>query len=124
MYALPTLKKAVLKTIRFLTRSKNMPPKKTPSSLLFCAKIEAEISDLLEEDKLVFLEDLGMHEPGLDRVIRAAYQLTRLANLFSPPVKKKSELGQFIKGDLAPQAAGVIHTDFERGFIPCSNHQL
>ena len=94
-----------------------MPPKETPSSLLFCAKIEAEISDLLEEDKLVFLEDLGMHEPGLDRVIRAALSTIGLQTLFSPPVKKKSELGQFIKGDLAPQAAGVIHTDFERGFI-------
>ena len=61
-----------------------------------CAKIEAEISDLLEEDKLVFLEDLGMHEPGLDRVIRAAYQLLGLQTYFTAG-EKKSELGQFIK---------------------------
>lgn len=81
-----------------------------------CAKIEAEISDLLEEDKLVFLEDLGMHEPGLDRVIRAAYQLLGLQTYFTAG-EKEVRAWTIHKGDLAPQAAGVIHTDFERGFI-------
>lgn len=81
-----------------------------------CAKIEAEISDLPEEDKLVFLEDLGMHEPGLDRVIRAAYQLLGLQTYFTAGEKEVRAWTIHI-GDLAPQAAGVIHTDFERGFI-------
>lgn len=81
-----------------------------------CAKIEAEISDLPEEDKLVFLEDLGMHEPGLDRVIRAAYQLLGLQTYFTAG-EKEVRAWTIHKGDLAPQAAGVIHTDFERGFI-------
>lgn len=81
-----------------------------------CAKIETEISDLPDEDKILFLEDLGMHEPGLNRVIRAAYDLLGLQTYFTAGVKEV-RAWTIHKGDLAPQAAGVIHTDFEKGFI-------
>ena len=81
-----------------------------------CAKIEAEISDLEDEDKVLFLEELGLTEPGLDRVVRAAYALLGLETYFTAGVKEV-RAWTVRKGSTAPQAAGVIHTDFERGFI-------
>ena len=81
-----------------------------------CAKIEAEISDLEDEEKLLFLSELGLEEPGLDRVIRAAYALLGLETYFTAGVKEV-RAWTVRKGSTAPQAAGVIHTDFERGFI-------
>ena len=81
-----------------------------------CAKTEADIADLDEEDKAMFLEDMGMHEPGLDRVIRAGYDLLGLQTYFTAGVKEV-RAWTIHKVDTAPQAAGVIHTDFERGFI-------
>jgi GTP-binding protein YchF len=81
-----------------------------------CAKIEAEISDLEDEDKALFLEELGLTEPGLDRVVRAAYALLGLETYFTAGVKEV-RAWTVRKGSTAPQAAGVIHTDFERGFI-------
>ncbi|MDD4881248.1 MAG: redox-regulated ATPase YchF [Gallionellaceae bacterium] len=81
-----------------------------------CAAIEAEIADLADEDKQIFLEDMGMHEPGLNRLIRAAYHLLGLQTYFTAGVKEV-RAWTIHQGDTAPQAAGVIHTDFERGFI-------
>jgi GTP-binding protein YchF len=81
-----------------------------------CAAIEAEIADLDEADKTEFLADLGMEEPGLDRVIRAGYSLLGLQTYFTAGVKEV-RAWTIHQGDTAPQAAGVIHTDFERGFI-------
>ncbi len=81
-----------------------------------CAKVEAEIADLSDEDKEVFLADMGMTEPGLNRVIRAAYQLLGLLTYFTAG-PKEVRAWTVVKGATAPQAAGVIHTDFERGFI-------
>jgi ribosome-binding ATPase len=81
-----------------------------------CAKIEAEIADLEQEDKDIFLADIGMTEPGLDRLIRAAYTLLGLETYFTAGVKEV-RAWTVRKGSTAPQAAGVIHTDFERGFI-------
>jgi GTP-binding protein YchF len=81
-----------------------------------CAKIEAEISDLEDEDKGIFLEEMGLEEPGLDRVIRATYDLLGLQTYFTAGVKEV-RAWTVKKGATAPQAAGVIHTDFERGFI-------
>jgi hypothetical protein len=81
-----------------------------------CAAVEAEIAELDDEDKAVFLADMGMDEPGLDRVIRAAYSLLGLQTYFTAGVKEVRAWTIHI-GDTAPQAAGVIHTDFERGFI-------
>src|SRR5471032_1006417 len=81
-----------------------------------CAAIEAEIADLDDADKGAFLADIGMEEPGLDRLIRAAYTLLGLQTYFTAGVKEVRAWTIHV-GDTAPQAAGVIHTDFERGFI-------
>ena len=81
-----------------------------------CAAIEAEIADLDDEDKHEFLADMGMDEPGLNRVIRAGYRLLGLQTYFTAGVKEVRAWTIHI-GDTAPKAAGVIHTDFERGFI-------
>jgi GTP-binding protein YchF len=80
------------------------------------AAIEAEIADLDDADKAEFLGDMGMDEPGLDRLIRAAYKLLGLQTYFTAGVKEVRAWTVKV-GATAPQAAGVIHTDFERGFI-------
>ncbi|MBV6475569.1 MAG: redox-regulated ATPase YchF [Rhodocyclaceae bacterium] len=82
----------------------------------FCAAMEAEIADLADEDKAVFLADMGLEEPGLNRLIRAGYQLLGLQTYFTAGVKEV-RAWTIHAGDTAPQAAGVIHTDFEHGFI-------
>ncbi len=81
-----------------------------------CAAIEAEIADLEDADKKDFLESMGLDEPGLDRLIRAGYKLLGLQTYFTAGVKEVRAWTIHV-GDTAPQAAGVIHTDFERGFI-------
>ena len=81
-----------------------------------CASIESEIADMDDSDKLDFLTDMGMEEPGLNRLIRAAFDLLGLQTYFTAGVKEV-RAWTIHKGDTAPQAAGVIHTDFERGFI-------
>jgi GTP-binding protein YchF len=81
-----------------------------------CAAIEAEISELDEGDRAAFLADLGLAEPGLDRIIRAGYRLLGLLTFFTAG-PKEVRAWTIRSGATAPQAAGVIHTDFERGFI-------
>ncbi len=81
-----------------------------------CAAIEAEIAQLDEADRADFLRELGLEEPGLNRVIRGAYALLGLQTYFTAGVKEV-RAWTVHKGSTAPQAAGVIHTDFERGFI-------
>jgi ribosome-binding ATPase len=81
-----------------------------------CAKIEAEIADLSEDDMAIFLTDMGMKEPGLNRVIRAGYTLLGLFTYFTAG-PKEVRAWTVTAGSTAPQAAGVIHTDFEKGFI-------
>jgi ribosome-binding ATPase len=81
-----------------------------------CASLEAQIADMPEEDKQLFLEDMGMHEPGLNRVIRAAYKLLGLETFFTAG-PREVHAWQLHIGQTASQAAGSIHTDFERGFI-------
>ena len=81
-----------------------------------CAAIESEIAQLDEADRQAFLEELGLHEPGLDRVIRAAYHLLGLLTFFTAGPKEVRAWTTH-KGAHAPQAAGEIHTDFEKGFI-------
>jgi GTP-binding protein YchF len=81
-----------------------------------CASIESEISELDEEDKADFLEAIGQDEPGLNRVIYSGYQLLHLQTYFTAGVKEVRAWTVQV-GATAPQAAGVIHTDFERGFI-------
>ncbi|MDH3343448.1 MAG: redox-regulated ATPase YchF, partial [Gammaproteobacteria bacterium] len=81
-----------------------------------CAAIEAEIAELSDEEKGEFMADLGLEEPGLDRVIRAGYELLGLQTYFTAGEKEVRAWTVKI-GATAPQGAGVIHTDFERGFI-------
>ena len=81
-----------------------------------CAKTEAELADLGEEDRLLFLHEMGQDEPGLARLIRAAFKLLGLQTYFTAGVKEV-RAWTIHAGDTAPQAAGVIHTNFERGFI-------
>jgi GTP-binding protein YchF len=80
------------------------------------AALEAQIADMPDEDKKLFLDDMGMDEPGLNRVIRAAYGLLGLQTYFTAG-PKEVRAWTVRAGSTAPQAAGVIHTDFERGFI-------
>ncbi len=81
-----------------------------------CAAIEAEIAQLDEAEKKEFLDDLGLEEPGLNRVVRAGYKLLNLATYFTAGVKEVRAWTISV-GATAPQAAGVIHSDFEKGFI-------
>ncbi|MDN5863828.1 MAG: redox-regulated ATPase YchF [Gammaproteobacteria bacterium] len=81
-----------------------------------CAQMEAEIAELEDEEKQEFLQDLGIEEPGLNRVIRAAYKLLDLETYFTAG-PKEVRAWTVRRGSRAPQAAGVIHTDFEHGFI-------
>ncbi|MEE2913274.1 MAG: redox-regulated ATPase YchF [Pseudomonadota bacterium] len=81
-----------------------------------CNKMEAEISELDDEERQEFLTDLGMDEPGLDKVIRAGYRLLGLQTYFTAG-PKEARAWTVREGATAPQAAGIIHTDFEKGFI-------
>jgi hypothetical protein len=81
-----------------------------------CAAMESQIADMSDEDKKIFLADMGMQEPGLARVIRAGYALLGLQTYFTAGPKEVRAWTVPV-GATAPQAAGVIHTDFERGFI-------
>jgi ribosome-binding ATPase len=81
-----------------------------------CAKMEAEMSEMGDEDKQMFLQELGQTEPGLNRLIRAAFKLLGLQTYFTAGVKEVRAWTIHV-GDTGPQAAGVIHTDFEKGYI-------
>ncbi|MEK8049855.1 redox-regulated ATPase YchF [Ideonella sp. DXS22W] len=81
-----------------------------------CAKTEADLSEMSDEDKALFLAEMGQDEPGLNRLIRAGFRLLGLQTYFTAGVKEVRAWTIHI-GDTAPQAAGVIHGDFERGFI-------
>jgi GTP-binding protein YchF len=81
-----------------------------------CAKTEAELAEMSDDDRLMFLQEMGQTEPGLNRLIRAAFTLLGLQTYFTAGVKEVRAWTIHV-GDTAPQAAGVIHTDFERGFI-------
>ncbi len=84
--------------------------------IVVCAKIEEELSELSGEDKLLFLQDLGIEESGLDQLVKATYSLLGLSTFFTSGTDEV-RAWTFKKGMKAPQCAGIIHTDFERGFI-------
>ncbi|WP_099158985.1 redox-regulated ATPase YchF [Virgibacillus ndiopensis] len=90
--------------------------KENAEVIVVCAKIEEEIAELDQEEKEMFLEDLGISESGLDKLIKASYNLLGLATYFTAG-EQEVRAWTFHKGIKAPQAAGIIHTDFERGFI-------
>lgn len=95
---------------------KDFAAKDNAEVIVICAKIESEIAELEGEEKAMFLQELGIGESGLDQLIRAAYHLLGLATYFTAGVQEV-RAWTFRKGMKAPQCAGVIHSDFERGFI-------
>jgi GTP-binding protein YchF len=99
-----------------LARVEEYAKKEGAPVVAISAAIESQISDLSDEDKKMFLDDMGMQEPGLNRVIRVGYKLLGLQTYFTAGVKEV-RAWTIHAGDTAPQAAGVIHTDFEHGFI-------
>ena len=90
--------------------------KEKSETVMICAKIESELAELNDDDKLVFLQDLGIPESGLDQLIKKTYSLLGLATFFTTG-SDEVRAWTFKKGMLAPQCAGIIHTDFERGFF-------
>ncbi len=99
-----------------LTRLEEFAAREGAPVVAICAALESEISELIDEDKKEFLADIGLAEPGLNRLIRVAYKLLGLQTYFTAGVKEV-RAWTIHKGDTAPQAAGVIHNDFEHGFI-------
>jgi ribosome-binding ATPase len=100
----------------YLDRLREYAAKQNAPVVAICAKIEAEMADMSDEDKQMFLAEIGQDEPGLNRLIRAAFKLLGLQTYFTAGEKEVRAWTIHI-GDTAPKAAGVIHTDFERGFI-------
>jgi len=100
----------------YLDRLRDYAAKQHAPVVAICAKMEAEMADMSDEDKQMFLAEIGQQEPGLNRLIRAAFTLLGLQTYFTAGVKEVRAWTIHV-GDTAPQAAGVIHTDFERGFI-------
>ena len=100
----------------FLDRLKEYADQQNAPVVAICAKIEAELSEMDDADRLEFLKELGQDEPGLNRLIRAGFKLLGLQTYFTAGVKEVRAWTIHI-GDTAPKAAGVIHGDFERGFI-------
>ena len=101
---------------KFSEAVQEMAEKQGAGAVVISAAIEAEISQLAAEEQEEFLETLGLEEPGLDRMIRAGYELLHLITYFTAG-PKETRAWTVTRGCKAPQAAGVIHTDFERGFI-------
>ena len=95
---------------------KSYAEKKQSPVITICAKIESDISELDDEEKLIFLSEMDLEEPGLNRLIREAYLLLGLQTYFTAGIKEVRAWTTKI-GATAPQAAGTIHTDFEKGFI-------
>ena len=100
----------------YLDRLREYAARQNAPVVAICAKIEAEMADMSDEDKQMFLAEIGQDEPGLNRLIRAAFKLLGLQTYFTAGVKEVRAWTIHV-GDTAPKAAGVIHTDFERGFI-------
>ncbi len=100
----------------YVQKVREFAEKDNADVIVVCAKIEEEISELDDEEKKAFLEELGIEESGLDQLIRASYHLLGLATYFTAGVQEV-RAWTYKKGMKAPQCAGVIHTDFERGFI-------
>jgi GTP-binding protein YchF len=109
--------KAVLTGNQHVENLKNLVKQEGAEVVMVCAAIEAQIAELeSEEDRTVFLEEYGLKESGLNRLIRAAYDLLHLITYFTAG-EKEVRAWTIHKGWKAPAAAGVIHTDFEKGFI-------
>ena len=100
----------------YLLALKAQAEKEHSQIIAICAQLEAEIAELDEDDKQLFLDDLGIAESGLDRLIKASYSLLGLISYLTAG-QQEVRAWTITKGTKAPQAAGKIHSDFERGFI-------
>ncbi len=100
----------------FLDRLRDYATGQNAPVVAICAKTEAELADMADEDRALFLAEMGQDEPGLNRLIRAAFKLLGLQTYFTAGVKEVRAWTIHV-GDTGPQAAGVIHTDFEKGYI-------
>ncbi len=100
----------------YLDRLREYAAARAAPVVAICAAMEAEMADMSNDDKQMFLQEMGQQEPGLNRLIRAAFGLLNLQTYFTAG-EKEVRAWTIHVGDTAPQAAGVIHTDFERGFI-------
>jgi GTP-binding protein YchF len=116
MYIANTDEKGVSNGNKYIDAVKKRASEEGAVVVPICAKIEAEISQLEADDRAMFLEEMQMTEPGLDRVIRQGFDLLGLMTYFTAG-KKETRAWTLKKFSTAPQAAGVIHTDFEKGFI-------
>jgi hypothetical protein len=99
-----------------LDRLQEVAARQNAPVVAICAKTEADLADMGDEDRVLFLAEMGQSEPGLNRLIRSAFKLLGLQTYFTAG-PKEVRAWTIHAGDTAPQAAGVIHTDFERGFI-------
>ena len=100
----------------YVEKVKEYASKENAKVVMLSAKVESELSELDDESKAIFLEDLGINESGLDKLIKATYDLLGLATFFTAG-KDECRAWTFKKGMKAPECAGIIHSDFERGFI-------
>lgn len=116
MYVCNVDESAVISGNNYTEQVKENVKNENAEILIICAKIESEIAELEREDQIMFLEELGLKESGVGRLIKSAYHLLDYATYFTAG-KKEVRAWTITKGMKAPQAAGVIHTDFEKGFI-------
>lgn len=103
-------------SLPFVVKVKEFARREGSEVLVICAKTEEELSQMEEEDKAVFMEEFGLGESGLDRLIKKSYALLGLISYLTAG-EKETRAWTIVKGTKAPQAAGKIHTDFEKGFI-------
>ena len=116
MLYIANVEESAIDSSKWLSQLNQHAEKEGSSVLSVCAAVEAEIAALKEDEKLEFLADMGLEEPGLNRIIRAGYKLLGLETFFTAG-QKEVRAWTIRKGDTAPSAAGKIHTDFEHGFI-------
>ena len=107
---------AASETNEYVERVREFAAGENSEVVVVCAKIESELSELEDEEKAMFLEELGIEESGLDKLIRSSYSLLNLIS-FITTGEDETRAWTIKRGTLAPQAAGKIHTDFEKGFI-------
>lgn len=116
IYVLNVSEKEVNTENEYVRQVKEFAKKTNTKTVTISAKIEEEVSDLDEETKEIFLSELGIKESGLDKLVKTTYDLLGLATYFTAG-EKEAKAWTFKKGMKAPECAGIIHTDFERGFI-------
>jgi GTP-binding protein YchF len=116
MYIANTDEKGLIEGSPYIDRVRQFAAGRGFEVVPVCAKIESELAELEEAERIEFLESLGLKEPGLNAIIRSGYKLLGLLTYFTAG-EKECRAWTVLKGSTAPQAAGVIHTDFEKGFI-------